>query len=120
MFPLYRAPSAPDPTSPYVVYPTSMFSLHRGYGLWYPEPHEAGEPQIGDVGYVLEGRFIRLFNINTSKPEYRVRYWPVEFGVQEPPSPGIFSRLDRREKPIIPALYPSRGVIKRDVGGSIS
>ncbi|EKM58722.1 uncharacterized protein PHACADRAFT_117831 [Phanerochaete carnosa HHB-10118-sp] len=40
----------------------------RGYGLplWHPEPIRYGkeprEVEIGDVGYVSEGRFIRLFN----------------------------------------------------------
>ncbi|EKM58726.1 uncharacterized protein PHACADRAFT_182972 [Phanerochaete carnosa HHB-10118-sp] len=37
----------------------------RGYGLplWHPEPTpEHGEIEVGDVGYVSEGQFIRLFN----------------------------------------------------------
>lgn len=36
----------------------------RGYGLplWHPEPTKFGEVQIGDVGYVDDGCFYRLFN----------------------------------------------------------
>lgn len=35
-----------------------------GVALWQPEPNPAhGVVQLGDIGYVLEGRFIRFFNI---------------------------------------------------------
>ena len=43
--------------------------VNRGYGLplWRPEPvTPTDEVEIGDVGYVSEGEFIRLFN--TMKP----------------------------------------------------
>lgn len=46
-----------------VVYAEQL--VGRGYGLplWHPEPAEPfGEVEIGDVGYVSEGTFIRLFN----------------------------------------------------------
>ncbi|GJE91470.1 hypothetical protein PsYK624_076200 [Phanerochaete sordida] len=39
--------------------------LSRGYGLplWRPEPTKFGEVQLGDVGFVEDGRFYRLFNV---------------------------------------------------------
>ncbi|PCH43132.1 hypothetical protein WOLCODRAFT_138208 [Wolfiporia cocos MD-104 SS10] len=42
--------------------------LEKGYGhpLWYPEPHEKGEVNIGDVGFIWEGRFHCL--LNASQP----------------------------------------------------
>ncbi|KAF7797953.1 hypothetical protein EIP86_009160 [Pleurotus ostreatoroseus] len=33
-----------------------------GHPLWYPDPEANGEVEIGDVGIVQEGRFLRLFN----------------------------------------------------------
>ncbi|PCH38648.1 hypothetical protein WOLCODRAFT_97469 [Wolfiporia cocos MD-104 SS10] len=42
--------------------------LEKGYGhpLWYPEPHEKGEVNIGDVGFIWQGRFYCL--LNASQP----------------------------------------------------
>ena len=38
--------------------------VNRGYGLplWQPEPTSFGEVLIGDVGFVDDGCFYRLFN----------------------------------------------------------
>ena len=34
-----------------------------GYALWEPRPENPNRPvQVGDVGFILEGRFCRLFN----------------------------------------------------------
>lgn len=45
-----------------IVYAEQL--VGRGYGLplWHPEPTKFGEVEIGDVGFVSEGQFIRLFN----------------------------------------------------------
>ncbi|GJE89740.1 hypothetical protein PsYK624_058460 [Phanerochaete sordida] len=45
-----------------VIYAEQLVS--RGYGLplWHPEPTKFGEVELGDVGFVSEGSFIRLFN----------------------------------------------------------
>ncbi|EKM58843.1 uncharacterized protein PHACADRAFT_248940 [Phanerochaete carnosa HHB-10118-sp] len=120
MFELYRSSSTPDPTSPYVVYPSSMFSLDLGYALWYPEPHDStGKPEIGDVGYVRHGAFIRLFNINTSEPDHRVGFWKPPFDITDPPTPDVFI-LDKRHRPIHHGHYPSHGVKKKELHGSLS
>ncbi|KAJ3539505.1 hypothetical protein NM688_g6350 [Phlebia brevispora] len=37
--------------------------LLGGYPLWYPDPGKEREVQIGDVGYITEGRFKPLFNV---------------------------------------------------------
>lgn len=36
-----------------------------GHALWYPTPSAGEEVEIGDVGYVSEGRFRRLFNVTS-------------------------------------------------------
>lgn len=49
-------PSAPE------VYAKELAHHKLGYPLWVPEPEKSGEVLIGDVGFVREGRFRRLFN----------------------------------------------------------
>ncbi|PIL25477.1 hypothetical protein GSI_13367 [Ganoderma sinense ZZ0214-1] len=44
------------------VYTKLLFKRVHGYPLWEPEPTQSGEVLIGDVGYVLDGGFYRLFN----------------------------------------------------------
>lgn len=47
---------------PSEIYTEQLSTIGEGTALWYPEPHETGEVQIGDVGYIFEGAFIKLFN----------------------------------------------------------
>ena len=121
MYKLQRASSAPDPTSPYAIYPSSMFSLDLGYALWYPEPDKlTGEPQIGDVGFIMEGALVRLFNINTSRPEYRVTSWHHPFeSATSPLSPDLFA-TDSRPGRLIPGDYPSPGVVRQETQGPVT
>lgn len=44
------------------VYSKLLFQRGYGYPLWEPEPTEAGEVLVGDVGYIRDGGFYRLFN----------------------------------------------------------
>lgn len=54
-------PLMPTPT-PADIYADQLVRLGYGYPLWEPEPTKHGEVLIGDVGYVLDGAFYRLFN----------------------------------------------------------
>lgn len=51
------------------VYARHLMTIGRGYPLWNPQPNkrcnsDRFDPpvQIGDVGYITSGTFIRLFN----------------------------------------------------------
>ncbi|TBU30104.1 hypothetical protein BD311DRAFT_659806 [Dichomitus squalens] len=44
------------------VYTKLLFQRGHGHPLWEPEPTASGEVLIGDVGYILDGGFYRLFN----------------------------------------------------------
>ncbi|RPD68418.1 hypothetical protein L226DRAFT_548538 [Lentinus tigrinus ALCF2SS1-7] len=45
------------------IYAKELWPLRYGHPLWYPEPcPDFGEVRIGDVGYLREGNFTRLFN----------------------------------------------------------
>ncbi|OCH94657.1 hypothetical protein OBBRIDRAFT_823403 [Obba rivulosa] len=66
------------------VYIDEMLRLGLGYPLWHPSPTESGEVQVGDVGYIRDDKFIRLFNA-TKDP-----YDPANSGLQMPQN---FERL---------------------------
>jgi len=52
------------PSPPYDVYREQLTSLYRGHALWDPDPANVYEKvSIGDVGYVREGYFVRMFNV---------------------------------------------------------
>lgn len=44
------------------VYAEQLSPSGYGYPLWFPEPHD-GEILLGDVGYIHDGSFVRLFNV---------------------------------------------------------
>ncbi|EKM58786.1 uncharacterized protein PHACADRAFT_73658, partial [Phanerochaete carnosa HHB-10118-sp] len=99
------------------IYASSLQTLHLGHALWYPEPHESGEPQIGDVGFMFEGAFIRLFNLDTSAAEKKVTFWDPPYKITEPVPPGVF-KIDRRRQPLVPGNYRSHGVESREIHAS--
>lgn len=49
------------------VYASELAPRGRGTPLWYPEPSESGEVEIGDVGFLQDGGFHRLFNITVDE-----------------------------------------------------
>ena len=50
---------------PFTVYRDQLSSLYHGLALWKPNPPKTiyDKVSIGDVGYVREGVFIRMFNV---------------------------------------------------------
>ena len=49
-------------TPAWKVYAQELLRRSHGFPLWYPEPTKFEEVEIGDVGFINEGRFYRLFN----------------------------------------------------------
>ena len=46
------------------IYQEQLSSIYHGLALWKPNPEGLyGRVSIGDVGYVNEGAFIRMFNV---------------------------------------------------------
>ncbi|EKM57385.1 uncharacterized protein PHACADRAFT_255108 [Phanerochaete carnosa HHB-10118-sp] len=112
MFFFRRPLSAPDE-----IYASCLSTLHEGHALWYPEPHASGEPQIGDVGFIRKGAFIRLFNLDTSAPEKKVIEWDPPFEITEPLPQGVL-KIDPRRRPLVPAHYRSHGVESKQAHAS--
>ena len=111
--------SSRSASSPHTIYSSSMSSLGLGYALWYPEPDDTGELQIGDVGYIDDGSFVRVLNIDSSKPEHRVESWNPPFEIRQALPPDAFRRKTRLN-PVEPGHYPSHGVRLKNAGASIT
>ena len=47
---------------PFNIYREQLSSLHHGLALWDPKPVDK-HVSIGDVGYLDNGAFIRMFNV---------------------------------------------------------
>lgn len=60
--------SVEEPSNVYRERLSSGSSLSRGLALWKPNPVDGvyNQVSIGDVGYILEGAFIRMFNVTLS------------------------------------------------------
>jgi hypothetical protein len=49
---------------PFRIYQEQLSSIYHGLALWRPNPEGLYDRvSIGDVGYVNEGAFIRMFNV---------------------------------------------------------
>ena len=102
-------------SSPWDTYARELEHFSHGYPLWDPEPYFAGEVHIGDVGYIEEGQFHRLFNV-TVGPDHPYN----EDGV-----PQNFERLTfhpkllhLQDKQLLPGPIMSKGVKKNELGAS--
>ncbi|KAN0136358.1 hypothetical protein V8E53_005726 [Lactarius tabidus] len=78
----------PLPQPHYSVYREQLTSLYHGHALWEPDPANIYEKvSVGDVGYVREGYFFRMFNVllGSDHPSNRIigepdPYEPVDLG----------------------------------------
>ena len=50
---------------PFDIYREQLWPPYYGFPLWKPNPVEGvyNQVSIGDVGYISEGAFIRMFNV---------------------------------------------------------
>jgi hypothetical protein len=83
-----------------------------GHALWEPSPGQLYSPvEVGDVGYVRDGKFHRLFN--ALLPEDHPSH--CRFGVPEYHEPLTPNRLEHIDTGTLSANhYCSRGVIEVD------
>ncbi|KAF8260476.1 hypothetical protein EI94DRAFT_1748313 [Lactarius quietus] len=78
----------PLPQPHYSVYREQLTSLYHGHALWDPDPANLYDMvSVGDVGYVREGYFFRMFNVllKSDHPSNRIigepdPYEPVDLG----------------------------------------
>ena len=106
------------------VYAQELSSYNHGLPLWSPEPADAYEVRVGDVGYIDEdGQFHRLFNVTvddshpynldpeTGEPCVPTDFHPLQFNSR------LFSI---KPKQFPPGPLPSRSVKSHEIGGSAS
>jgi len=74
---------------PWNVYREQLSTLYHGYALWEPNPIEGlyDKVSIGDVGYVYNGFFYRMFNVtlpwddpSNNRLGELVYYKPLDWG----------------------------------------
>ena len=53
---------------PFDIYREQLWPPYYGFALWKPNPVEGvyNQVSIGDVGYISQGAFIRMFNVTLS------------------------------------------------------
>ncbi|KAG6907762.1 hypothetical protein DXG01_007516 [Tephrocybe rancida] len=57
------------------IYAELLRALQRGHPLYYPEPAlDDGPMQIGDVGFLKQGAFYRLFNVSRARDDPSQRF----------------------------------------------
>lgn len=97
-------------------YARYLSCLNHGYALFEPDPASCDFDQVrvGDVGYVQDGAFCRLFNVCVSSDD-PINTLGVPTGFE--PLPERFRKLQRRTT-LPPGLMSSRSV--RRVGGNIN
>lgn len=95
----------------YDIYRDQLAITHPSFGhaLWDPAPEEVyGPVKVGDVGYVREGRFFRLFNalLPADDPSHKETPLPE---YHEPLTPNFGNHI-YRGSPLRPDHYCSAGV----------
>jgi len=77
---------------PWNVYLEQLSSLHRGIALWEPEPVKDcyDKVSIGDVGYVYNGIFYRMFNVQLPWDDSNQKISEDPPGNYKPMDPGLF------------------------------
>jgi hypothetical protein len=85
-----------------------------GYALWEPRPTNPNRPvRVGDVGFIREGRFFRLFNALLAADDSS-----QELGVPEYYKPLVTTVSDHVSTvPLNPKNYCSSGVKVEDDPG---
>ncbi|KAH9932555.1 uncharacterized protein B0H18DRAFT_986207 [Fomitopsis serialis] len=100
------------------VYAQELLPLGYGYPLWDPSPDpKAGEVEIGDVGFLENGQFMRLFNPTYSRDHPVNCVWgvPKDFRKLE-----IADRLINEEDLTFSSdLLCSRHVTKAEVNAKV-
>jgi len=76
---------------PYNIYREQLSSAYHGLALWNPKPvknlyKEPGHVSIGDVGYLDNGAFMRMFNVTLpwDDPSNKLLVKPDKYECIEP------------------------------------
>ncbi|EMD31150.1 hypothetical protein CERSUDRAFT_60482, partial [Gelatoporia subvermispora B] len=101
------------------VYAEQLYPLGHGMPLWEPEPTRSGPVQIGDVGYIQEGGFYRLFNAMCSADDPLNR---DHLGCPQGHEPLVVNEtlMNERDNALQPGPLYSRNVREIQAAGALS
>ena len=86
---------------PYNIYREQLSSQHHGLALWDPSPlqglfNDPGHVSIGDVGYLDNGAFVRIFNVKLPRDSPSNSFIEIPEGYK-PLEPEHFDNVRRGE-----------------------
>ncbi|KAH9839021.1 uncharacterized protein C8Q71DRAFT_747171 [Rhodofomes roseus] len=100
------------------AYARELVGMGYGFPLWDPEPERHGEVHIGDVGFLVKGRFHRLFN-PTLPAEHEVnQVWGVPDVFEELRIPS--SLYSYKTTAISADTVCSKSFVKLDINANIN
>ena len=98
------------------TYANALVTKGNGYPLWQPDPGEYAPVDLGDVGCIYEGAFVKLFNVSKDIHD-RSNRLGLPFGH----SPlDIGDILYKTPLPKAPEYISSDGVSKKGVDLSVT
>ena len=101
---------------PFHTYREQLSSLYEGLALWKPDPGNLYDKvSIGDVGYVSEGAFIRMFNVRLPWDDESNR----RFGLPDRYDPLNFNDLSIRHETFGEVDHYSRFVSRDENANNI-
>ena len=101
---------------PFHTYREQLWSLYRGLALWNPNPGNLYDRvSIGDVGYVSEGAFIRMFNVRLPWDDHSNR----TFGIPDPYDILDFGHLSIRHETFNEVDHYSRCVLRDETANNV-
>ncbi|GJE94274.1 hypothetical protein PsYK624_104430 [Phanerochaete sordida] len=105
-------------SAPHEIYASSFAPLQHGYALWAPEPQKHGEPQIGDVGFFVDGGFHRLFSLDMRDSSKKVTTRPIPFNPTEPLPPELLETYTTARK-LVAKAHCTYGVKATETSGHV-
>ena len=100
----------------YETYASALITKGHGHPLWEPDPGDYPGVELGDVGFIDEGGFIRLFNASAGNDDPR-----NHFGLPQGHSRLLTGRIKRRTPlPKEPRYIASKGIQSTGVDLSIT
>ncbi|KAH9932551.1 uncharacterized protein B0H18DRAFT_871263 [Fomitopsis serialis] len=100
------------------TYARELVGMGYGFPLWDPEPERHGEVLIGDVGFLVKGRFHRLFNPTLPAEHVVNQVWGVPDVFEELKIPA--NLYSYKAAAISADTVCSRSFVKLDINATVN
>jgi hypothetical protein len=96
----------------YETYAHALITKGHGHPLWQPDPGEHAPIDLGDVGYLYEGAFVKLFNVSKD-----IHSWSNRLGLPHEHTPlQVGDIVCKTPLPKAPEYISSEGVSEKAIG----